>query len=348
MRMPDDPWQRLAGRAPAAQPAAFGVCRRATALSLLLLCGSTLTLGADDPVMLTRRYHSGRGIVYVTKVHSHSIVDSHPPDLKEFLPPMPGELWLDQQCTVTVAKVHADGAADIQHRFDKFNVRADLAALPEETRNSVAQAQAEVSQQVIGQTLTAHYDRAGRLVDFEGGDTLFAGVDAPVREPLTQMLRMFLEQMGGQSLYPDHPVRAGDEWSQDLNAEPLKDYPFEVKGKGTLHYAGKTRYQGINAAIVEYHFDNVLTPAAGRLSDNRATPQLEQMGNHLDVQISGNGQGRILVALDDGRVLQNHSTLHQTLTARMQSKEGLTAPDDSPRMEIQATTEMEVDGNRSQ
>ena len=63
---------------------------------------------------------------------------------------------------------------------------------------------------MLGQTLTAHYGRDGRLVDFDGADSFFQDIDAPVREPLLQMLRLFLEQMGGQSLYPDHRFQPDD------------------------------------------------------------------------------------------------------------------------------------------
>jgi hypothetical protein len=200
---------------------------------------------------------------------------------------------------------------------------------------------------MVGKTLTAHYGPDGKLVDFEGADTLFKDIDAPVRDPLLQMLRLFLEQMGGQSLYPDHPVKEGDEWTQDLDAKPLKNYPFQVKGKSTLHYSGKTRYQGVKAAVVDYQFENTLTPQHTGMQKDGSLPQLEASGASLEVKITGKGQGRILVALDDGRVLQNHSTLHQTLVAAMHSKEGLVAPADQlPRLEIQSDTEMNVDGNK--
>jgi len=286
-------------------------------------------------------------MVYVTKVHTNSKMDSDPPGLKNFFPPMPTDLRMNQQSTVTVSKVASDGAADVQHRFDKFEIQTDLGAFPENIRESMNQAQQEVSQRMVGQTLTAHYDHDGRLVDIEGADNLFRDIDAPVREPLLQMLRLFLEQMGGQSLYPDHRVKVGEEWSQKLDAHPLKDYPFQVRGKSTLHYSGKTRYQGVKAAIVDYHFENALTPALEGLRKGGALPQLEAMWMHLDIQISGKGQGRILVALDDGRVLQNHSTLHQTLTALMKGKEGFVAPAEQlPRLEIQSDTEMVVEGSK--
>jgi hypothetical protein len=206
------------------------------------------------------------------------------------------------------------------------------------------QAQQEVTQRMVGQTLTVHYDHDGRLVDFDGGDNLFHDIDGPVREPFMQMLRLSLEQLGGESLYPDHPVKVGEKWTRNLGAQPVKNYAFQVEGKSTLHYSGKTRYQGVKAAIVDYHFENTLTPAVAGLRKGGALPQLEAMGMRLTIQITGKGQGRVLVALDDGRVLQNHSTLHQTLSAVMKGSEGFAAlAGQLPQLEIQSDTEMQVD-----
>jgi len=317
------------------------------ALLLLALAGGTVAQGAGGKVMLARKYRPGSSIVYVTKVSTNSEIDSNPPELKSFFPPMPTSLRMNQQSTVTVLKVQPDGAADVQHRFDKFEIQTDLGSLPENLRGSITQAQQEVSQRIVGQTLTVHYDHDGRLVDFEGAENFFRDIDAPVRETLLQMLRLFLEQMGGQSLYPDHRVKVGEEWSQKLDAPPVKNYPFQVGGKSTLHYSGKTRYQGVKAAMVDYHFENAITPGLEGLRKGGALPQLEAMGMRLDIQISGKGQGRVLVALDDGRVLQNHSTMHQTLRAVMKGKEGFLAPAAQlPRLEIQSDTEMEVEGNK--
>jgi len=316
------------------------------ALVWLVFGGTTNARAAGGGVRLARKYRPGQSMVYLSKVATNSKVDSDPPTLKSFFPPMPTNLRLSQQSTVTVAKVQPGGGADVQHRFDKFDIEIDLTELPENMRDTITQAQHEVSQQMVGKTLTAHYGSDGHLVDFEGADSLFRDIDAPVREPLLQMVRLFLEQMGGQSLYPDHPVRVNEEWTQNLDAQPAKDYPFQVHGKSTMHYSGKTRYHGAKAAIVDYRFENILTPAATALRKGGALPQLEAMGMHLDMQIRGKGQGRILVALDDGRVLQNHSTLHQTLSALMKGKEGLMASADmTPRLEIQSDTDIEVEGN---
>jgi hypothetical protein len=316
------------------------------ALGLLVLACSSGVQGAGGKVTLARKYRAGQIMVYVTQVHTHSKIDSNPPGLKGFFPPMPADLNINQQSTVTVVKVHPDGAAEIQQRFDKFEIHPDVATLSENTRDSVTQAQQEVTQQMVGQTLTVHYGPSGRLVDFDGADNLFRDIDPPVREPLLQMLRLFLEQMGGQSLYPDHRIKVGEEWSQKLDAEPLKNYPFQVQGESTMRYSGKTRYQGVKAAIVDYHFENALTPSLENLRKEGSLPKLEAMGVHLDIRISGKGQGRILVALDDGRVLQNHSTLHQTLSALMKGNEGFLPPADHPKLEIQSDTELLVDGNR--
>ena len=321
----------------------------ATGLPLLLLVVANCTPVAQGAgkVRLARKYRPGQSMVYITKVTTNSKIESEPATLKDFFPPVPASIRLNQQSTETVLAVQPDGTADVQHHFDKFEVQTDTQTLPATLRDSITEAQEEVTQHMVGRTLTAHYDRTGRLVDFGGADSLFAEVDAPVREPLVQMLKLFLEQMGGQSLYPDHKVKVGEEWTQKLDALPLKNYPFQVGGKNTLHYSGKTRYKGIKAAIIDYHYENALTPDLASLRKGGALPQLEAMGMHLEMKISGEGQGRILVALDDGRVLQNRSTLHQTLSAVMRKKEGfISPPAGMPRIDIHSDTELDVEGNK--
>ena len=96
---------------------------------------------------------------------------------------------------------------------------------------------------------------------------------------------------------------------------------------------------------MDYHFENSLIPGEKGLDAGGAMSALDAMGARLDIHISGKGDGRILVALDDGRVLQNHSTLHQTLSALMKGKEGLLeAGDQIPKLEIQADTDLQVEG----
>jgi hypothetical protein len=332
---------------PLRKPLRLHGCVVGLTLVLLVLASAPAAQGWGGKIALVRKYRPGQTMVYATEIRSRAQVDSDPPGLKNFFPPVPADLTMRQQNTVTVAAVQADGAADIQHRFDRFEIQTDLTALPENLRDPAKQAQQEFTQRMAGQTLTVHYDRDGRLVGFEGADSFLEELDAPVREPLRQMLRLFLEQMGGQALYPDHPVKRGEEWTRKLDSLPRGGYPFQVQGKSTLRYSGKTRYHGVKAGIVDYRFENSLTPALDSMRQAGALPQLEAVGMQLEIQISGQGQGRVLVALDDGRVLQNHSTLHQTLSARLKGKEGSLSPAAPPaKLEIRSDTEMDVEGNR--
>jgi hypothetical protein len=317
-----------------------------TSLLVMVAALAFVAQAAGGKVTLARKYRPGQSILYVTKVNTNAKIDSDPPMLKNFFPPIPENLRMDQQTKVTVSSVHADGSADVQQQFDKFEITSEAGALPDSVRSSVTQAQQDISQRMVGQTVTVHYDAAGHLVDFEGTDELLKGLDSPVREPFLQMLRFYLGQMGGESLYPDHRVKKGEAWTRDLGRAPEKDYPFQVAGKSTMHYAGKVRYKGIKAAIVDYEFENTLSPAAEGLRKSGALPQLEAMGVHLEMHINGKGKGRVLVALDDGRVLQNHSTLHQTLTAAMKGGGTVSALVPSPKLEIQSDTELDVDGSK--
>lgn len=323
--------------------------RAAQVMLLLLVFASAVATqaSAGGKVLLARKYRPGQSMVYVTTVRAISKFDSNPPNLKNFFPPMPTDLRLSQQCTVVVAKVSTDGGADVQHRFDKFEVQTEMGSLPQNIQDSITQAQQEVSQRMVGQTLTAHYDRDRHLVNFEGAGGFLQNADPPVKEPLMQMLRLYLEQMDGQSVYPDHPLKVGEQWTQNLDSPPTSDYQFQQQGKSTFQYSGKTRYKGVKAAIVDYHIENALTPALEGLRTNGALPQLESLGAKLDIKITGKGEGRILVALDDGRVLQNHYKMHQTMSALMKGPEAFVGPSNqTPRLEIQSDTEMEVDGSK--
>jgi hypothetical protein len=350
MSLPDEPLLAVLGsggpvlRVPLLSPRRLHGCIGGLALVAWVLASAPTAQGWGGKVSLTRKYRPGQTMVYATEVRTRAEVDSDPPDLKSFLPPVPKELTMRQRNTVTVAAVHPDGAADVQHRIDQFEIQTDLAALPESQRDPAQQAQQEFTHHLAGQTLTVHYNREGRLVGFEGADRIFEELDAPLREPFRQMLRLFLEQMGGQGFYPGHPVKPGEEWTQKLDSLPRGDYPFQVQGKSTLRYSGKTRYHGVKAGIVDYQFENSLTPARESLRQDGALPQLEGMGMQLEIRISGQGKGRVLVALDDGRVLQNHSTLHQTLSAHLKGREGSLAP--PATIEIRSDTEMAVEGNQ--
>jgi hypothetical protein len=64
------------------------------------------------------------------------------------------------------------------------------------------------------------------------------------------------------------------------------------------------------------------------------------------MRIDGQGKGRVLLALDDGRVLQNHATIHQTLSARLKSPAPLPyTKSQTLKLEVQSDTEMDVEGS---
>jgi hypothetical protein len=309
----------------------------------------TLSLRAGSgKVALSRKYRAGQKVVYQTKMQVQATVESNPPGLKSFLPPVPTRITARQQNTVTVREVHPDGSADVETRFDTFEFESDLVdRLPESTRDSARAAQEEFSSQVAGQTLKARYDTEGKLLSFEGADRMLQQLDPPLREPLKQVLRLFLEQMGGNTLYPDHPVKPGEEWTRKLSTQPSADYPFAMQGESTLQFAGKTKYRGVKAAIIDFKFTNVLWPELEGLRKAGPLAQLESSGLGLDIRIDGKGNGRVLVALKDGRVLQNRATLHQEMSASLKNKtSGAVPPAAGPiTLQIKSETALEMEGS---
>ena len=174
----------------------------AAVVALLLLGSASPTRAWGGKVNLVRRYRLGQQMVYQTDLQMASSVRSNPDILKSFLPPMPTKLTIRQQNTVTVQAIQPDGSVEIENRFDKFDFQSDLAdRLPEELRDSARQAQEEFSRQLMGRSLKAHYDREGRRLGFEGFESMSQGLNSPAPAPLRQILRFFLEQVGGNSLY---------------------------------------------------------------------------------------------------------------------------------------------------
>ena len=294
---------------------------------------------------LVRRYRPGQQIVYQTTIKTRATVSSNPEGLKALLPPVPTELGTRQQNTVTVRAVGADGVAEIENRFDRFEFESNLAeALPEDLRDAAREAQEEFGKQLQGRTLTVRYDRLGRLVGTEGTEALFQELDLPMRETGRQMLQIFLEHMGGSALYPDHPVRQGEEWTQKLDAPASAASPFSVQGESTMRFVGKTRQAGVKVAIIDFRFSNLMKPSLEKLRQAGPLTQLEAQGLKLEIRIEGQGEGRALVALDDGRILQNHATLRQTLRAEMPTTPALRLPVNGPlRMQVESETKVEME-----
>lgn len=321
--------------------------RRSLVILSLLTISCTFPVHAwDRKVNLARKYRAGQTMVYQTKIETHAKIRANPPSLETFLPPLPTEMTTRQKATVTVRAIHADGSVDVENRFDQFALQSNLLErVPENVRDSTRQAQEDFSQRIVGQALTAHYDREGRLVGFEGAEGILEQLDAPLREPLRQVLKFFLEQVGGHEMYPGHPVQPGEEWKRKLAAQPFGKFPFSSEGENTLRYSGKTKYHGVKAGVVDFRFDNVLTPSPQNLAQAGSLAQLQARGMELDIRIDGKGKGRVLLALDDGRVLQNRATLHETLSAHLKGPMRGSLPKSGPvSLEIETETIIEEDG----
>jgi hypothetical protein len=332
---------------PQGPPLQLPSVRLASALALLALWAPTSALAWGGKVRLTRQYRSGQKMVYATKMHTKAVIHSEPPELQNFLPPLPTNFSLQQQNTVTVKAVHSDGSADIENHFDKFEFQSDLAdRVPANFRDPALSAQQEISERVAGQDIVTHFDRNGRLLGFEGGEGLFAQLDPAYREALRQALRFFFEQVGGDRLYPEHPVKKGETWKSKLDSPASAAYPYNVEGENTLRYVGKTNAGGVKAAVVEFSFVNVLRPVPAAFGKAEPLARLESHGLGVDMRIEGQGQGRVLLALDDGRVLQNHATVHQTLSAQLKSSVPLHFTNSQTlKLEVQSDTEMDVESS---
>jgi hypothetical protein len=284
-------------------------------------------------------------MVYVSKMHTKAVIHSEPPELQSFLPPLPTDFTVRQQNTVTVKSIHSDGSAEVEYHFDKFEFQSDLAQrAPANLRELAAQAQKEISQHVAGQDIVARFDRHGRLLGFEGGEDLFEQLDLAYREPLRQALRLFLQQVGGDTLYPEQAVRPGEAWKRKFDGRATAAYPYNVAGENTLRYVGKTKVGGVEAAEVEFSFVDLLQPAPEALGKAEPLAQLASHGLGVDMRIAGQGQGRVLLALDDGRVLQDHAAIHQTLSARLASSAPLPfTKSQTLKLEVQSDSEIDVE-----
>jgi hypothetical protein len=312
----------------------------------LILACALPAHGWGGKTKLARKYRPGERLVYHTSIKTSAAIESNPPELKALLPPLPTTLSTRQQNTLIVRSVTREGVAEIENRFDRFEIESNLTEmLPEELQDTAQKAQEEFSQRLSGHSLIVRYDRSGRLLDIGAADSLLADLDAPLRETCRQLLRVFFEHIGGNALYPDHPVKKGEEWRRRLDAPPEEDYPFSVEGESTMRFVGKTRHQGTKAAIIDFRFTNVLKPSLESLRKAGPLAQLEAQGMGLDMRIDGQGQGRVLVALKDGRILRNDATLHQQLRAEVPNNGPARLPVAGPlKIQVDSNTEIRMEG----
>jgi hypothetical protein len=305
---------------------------------------------AGGGMTLARRYEPGESTVYQTETRTRIAIRTSPAGLEAFLPLLPTGINTRQQNTLTVRTVHGDGVADVENHFDQFAMDYNLPEkTPEELRTSSMQQQQAFCRQLRGQTLVAHYDHEGRLLRFEGSEPMLQLVSAPLRPPLEQVLRFFLEQMGGASFYPARPVKVNEEWKRSTSARATDAFPWGIESESVYRYSGETTYNGMKAAVIEFHFTDVLTPALQRLNLPGAAAELSQPaneGNRLHVEIRGEGKGRMLAAIEGGRILENQASIRQTLNASLRSLPGTAEGSNPLNVEINAETTLQMGAGR--
>lgn len=296
-------------------------------------------------VTLKRTYRTGQTMVYETLTDTKVDVKSDPPGLEAFLPPIPTNLSASLENTVTVREVHPDGSVDVENRFNNLKLDSDVSnRLPDAEKSSADEAEKEFVTQVEGETVTVHFDRNGNVAGIDGVDKMFGELDEPLREPLRQVMNYFFSQMSGNALYPGHPIRRGEVWRLPMTGAFTTELPLKAQGESTLRYAGKTRYGRAKADEIDIKFTEGLTPAGDTLEQFGPLARLEAQGLKLDIALTGQGEGKVLVSSKDGHILQNHSTIHQTLTARLTGLATVQhAASDPITMVINAETHLQID-----
>lgn len=308
---------------------------------------STRAFAWGRKIVLARKYRPGQKMIYKVKTQTRLDVRASPAEVGTLLPPLPAEFSTQQEDTVIVRAVHGDGTVDLEVHFDRFDVQNKFAdGLPEAARGLVRQTEQDLIQKIDGATLTAHFDREGRLLGIEGADQILQQWSAPFREPLRELLALILEQMNGNALYPGHEVALGQEWRRKFTSQPSGESPDSMESESVLRYSGKTKLGKVKAAAIDFSFTSAHTPDLAALLRDTPLAGLESKGLDLEVRVNGSGQGRALLALNDGRILQDQSTMDQTLTTRLKSLPGIKLPTPDPiTFEFKTATQLEVEGS---
>jgi hypothetical protein len=290
-------------------------------LAALLVAGAGKdSLAAPKKVKLERKFAPGQQQVYQTKVDAQANLQANPPGLLGLLPPLPTRLAATGEDTLKVQSVAPNGVADVENRFDNLTLDTDLLQrTPEAQRAGVQKSLNTFLQKANGQVVTARYNAQGELLATDGEEAMVDSLEPSLREPVRQGLKLLLQQLGGNTLYPDHPVAPGDAWTRNVNVPPTEMLPFTTYSKTDYKYVGNTKYKGVKAAIIDFDLTTLLKPELEQISKEGPLAQMKASGVTVDVQVTGQGKGRALVALDDGRMLQNQSTVQQNLSVMVKA-----------------------------
>jgi hypothetical protein len=322
-----------------------------SAVVLILTCLAPTAGGCRD-VHLVRRYLPGRNAVYRVEVRALNTLSADPPQLKSFLPPVPSGVMFQVQDSVTTRSVASDGSAELENRFTQFRIESGAASPGALARTTLKEVDA-FAKQLDDQAVTVHYDAQAHLLHLEGADALINSLDAAYRDPAQRLLLLLLDALNGTAFLPDRPGRVGDEWTRSLSSLFGASPDWGVDGKALFRLTGTTRFEGVRAAVIEFEFSNIVTPRLGNAGAAAGTPLLRMAASdrRLEIKIIGNGRGRVLVAKDDGRMLQNQADIHEVLSAslpRPADAAGRAANSGSAgalRVELSTDARLEVNGN---
>ena len=324
------------------------VTRLLRAVSVLLAAGSCAMVyphpagAAPARLPLSRKYHRGDKMHYHTRVSTAAVIRSNPLSLMQYLPPSPLDVTLEIDHELSVQSVDSDGSADLEDRIDSFHFRPASDAPGDKTQlEAVREFESEYSRRIVGLVLKLHRGPKGKLLSRAEAVSLSQSSSAP--NGLVESLHALLGILVGAGLYPAHPVKQGDSWATDFSVESGPILPLAVQGKNILRFEGTTHRHGVKAAVIDFHFTSALQKPPEHAPPVGLFALFEGKGMALDMRIQGEGEGRALIALKDGRVLENKSTLHETVRATLKGLPGVPLPPPGPGLiEIDARDAVEA------
>jgi hypothetical protein len=291
------------------------------------------------PVALTRRYRPGQMLVYRIVITIRTSIQSAPAALNPLLSEVPRAITIQAKNTLTVEHVLPNRSAVVRCRFDSFQVLTMgnwANAAESHAQREIAE---DLSQQVTGQVLTVRYDRNGNLLGFTGAQPLLGQVEAPTRAAVKAALRAFLAQLGGSGFDPGHVVRSGQSWKRSTTTPVDTIVPASFESESIFQYKHVARYNGINAAVIDFRFADSLKPRISGDPPGRSpsAPPYSWQRN-LDFLVSGEGSGMGFVALSNGTVLEKHATFQETIRGSLNGVPGLAASG-SPAATVEVRTQ---------
>jgi hypothetical protein len=308
--------------------------------SLIILCvavlisalGSAL-VAADSAaagVMLSRIYHPHHTMVYDAEITTRVVVHSDTAALNSLIADIPRVITIRLRNTLTVEKVFRNGSADIRDRLDAFHLLTQGDGPAGEGRGTQQYANADLDRQVAGQVLTVSYDRSGDLLGFTGAQPMLQNLTSPTRDLVRLVLRALLSQFEGSGLYSGHPLRVADTWKSKTVTLFNAVLPASFQIERTFEYKGDTRYHGVKAATVDFHFADSLTPEADGRPSGSLLSLLNARGVSLIFIMTGGGSGSALVAINNGGILHKDATFQENLHASLKGVPGQATPASGP------------------